>query len=259
MLFDVCSDIHIKDEKEFQKICFTIENGKKSDTLLIAGDISDDILLSEKIVKNFEKIYSNVFAITGNHDYYLRNIPEVDNYLSNNSNFLTPKYPFKIIDDTVIIGLTGWYDLLCYEDYGINFSKAKETWENLKRDSYWINFDNNKFPWDYAQEQKELLKDLVSFFESNEDIKNIIITTHMIPSKTLVSLRNDEQWDNATPSYVNSTLAEEVINCSTKIKKWIYGHTHDRSVKNYLGVDFINNARGYNFETYGWNLYSFSV
>lgn len=258
MLFDTCSDIHIHNEKQFQQICHNIQENKKSDTLLIAGDISDDILKSEKIVKTFESIYNNVFAITGNHDYYLRNIDDVDEYLSNNRNFLTPKHPFKIINDTVIIGLTCWYDLLCYSYIGISFDKAKETWENMKRDSYWITF-NNKMPWDYAEEQKNILIDIVSFFEKKENINNIIIMTHMIPSKKFVSLRNDENWDNATPSYVNSFLAEEVLKNSSKVKKWIYGHTHDRSIKNYLNVDFINNARGYNFETYNWNLANVSL
>lgn len=257
MFFDVVSDLHIHDEDQLNFILDKMRKSK-SEYLIVTGDTSDNINLSLNLNTIFSNYYDKVFFIPGNHDHYQSSIEDVDTILQSTTYFNT-KHRFDIIGDTVIIGFTGWYDLMCYSDIGISFDTAKYYWELIQRDSKWINF--TKMPWLIANEQKKELVNLVNVFNNDDSIKNIIIMTHMIPSKDFVELRNDPSWDNATPSYVNSFMVDEVSeqNTNNKIKLWVYGHTHDRANFVYKDIQFINNARGYGFETYSWNIESIKI
>lgn len=255
-MFDYASDIHVQNAQQLQEIRDNFIKNQKSDTLLLGGDISDDINNTIQIVNNFKDIYDNVFSILGNHDYYLNKIGIVDNYISNNENFLSPENPYVIIGDSVIIGVTGWYDLRCYEHLGLDFTTAKQVWKDLKRDSKWIIFkeDEDFMPWDLAEIHKNRLYKLVEKFNNDDKIKNIYVMTHMIPSRDFVSPKGEPSWDMATPCYVNSDMLDIILPISDKIKYWMYGHTHERTIFNYKNINFINNALGYGFERLTWTV-----
>ena len=261
MNIDVSSDLHINDQLDLNHV---ISSSKKSnsDILLVAGDISDNIDITIFIKKELEKYYDTVLFELGNHDRYNKSIKQVDDIVTNlnDPTFFNSTNRFYIIDRTVVISVTGWYDLRCYEHIGFGFENAKQEWYNIKRDSQFIIHDGI-YPWDYAElEKKELVK-LVSKFNNDPNIDNIVISTHMIPSYEFVSPRGIPEWDNSTPSYVNSFMVDEVSkeNTNNKIKYWVYGHTHDRSNFLYKGINFINNARGYGGQIHNWDNFSINI
>ena len=89
----------------------------KSDILIIAGDISDDLDLSIKYLDNISKLYKKVLFVDGNHEhvnkypelYSTNNIYSKIKNLKNDKIVYLPKesYRFK---DTMIIGCNGWWD-----------------------------------------------------------------------------------------------------------------------------------------------------
>lgn len=261
MLIDVASDLHVQFIEDVDQIIASC-NKTDSKILLIAGDISDNIKSTIYVKKELQKHYDIVLFELGNHDRYSNTIDDVDLTVQalNDPTFFNSQNRFYIVDRTVFISVTGWYDLKCYEHLGFSFDEAKQEWYNIKRDSQYI-FHSDKFPWDYAELEKNELVSLVKRFDQDNDIDNIVISTHMIPSKDFVNIRGIPEWDRSTPSYVNSFMVDEVSkeNTNKKIKLWVYGHTHDRDNFIYNDIQFINNARGYGMQTYGWDIMPFNI
>ncbi|KAL5021040.1 hypothetical protein ScPMuIL_000195 [Solemya velum] len=48
------------------------------DTLILAGDVTDDILLLEKTLKHLKSVFATVYFVPGNHDLWVRSRSEID-------------------------------------------------------------------------------------------------------------------------------------------------------------------------------------
>ena len=95
MKFDLVSDLHIDMwDKQFH---FDWLNEQKSDTLVIAGDISDHIDMSCEYVVKMQEYYKTVMVIDGNHEHQPR-FPSVEESTNdykvrrNNSDNIEVKY-----------------------------------------------------------------------------------------------------------------------------------------------------------------------
>ena len=90
---------------------------KKSDILIIAGDISDDLDLSIKYINDISKYYEKILFVDGNHEHVnaypnLYELNYIDNkikLLKNDKIIYLPDNEY-IINDKVFIGYCGWWD-----------------------------------------------------------------------------------------------------------------------------------------------------
>jgi Icc-related predicted phosphoesterase len=233
-----------------------------ADTLVIAGDISNNVIDTANFLEAAKKHYKNVAFVDGNHDHYNEvSVSENQNYLFNNAmlddwTFL----PFRdlIIDDTVFIGNNSWYDWNA-GDARYNKLDYKNAWHRNMADSRVIKFDPNCGPDILAERQAKRLFDKVTQYNADTKINNIVIVTHSLPLKEALIVKRevtpyDVQWNLLGGSFVNTQL--ETVwqnNAKGKIRVWTFGHTHSSHNIQKNGVDFVCHPKGYPGEANAFN------
>jgi len=257
MKFDFCSDTH--EDFYYGSLLWQDLKNPESDTLILAGDVSNDIEKTAEILFEAKKHYNNVAFIDGNHDNYNIGMMKQDyKSVSENMNYLFTAsikdgwtyLPFRDlkINDTVIIGVNGWYS---FDSKSVRYTKEEQynAWKTYMSDSRVIKFD--KAPDILAEEQANYLFDKVSQYNDDETIKNIVITTHTLPIEEALIIKTetshaDIAWNQMSGSFVNTNMKKVWMNNSKeKIKIWTFGHTHypKSIVKN--NINFEANPRGY--------------
>lgn len=266
MKIDIVSDLHIEQwdnsiinkypSGEIKNFPYKFPN-KKSDILIIAGDISDDINISLDYVNQLSMIYQNVLFIDGNHEHTLKypklysnnEIYDMTKKLNENI-FYLPKSNYKI-NNTVILGVCGWWD---YNNCDINSIK-----DNLNYFEGWINHfkedDNLEFIDNVIKKSRDeykYLKYCIDIYNNDDNIKNIILVTHTIP--LFEFLKNDNVENSNKKSNGCNSKLKEIIDNNKKISHWIFGHTHEQIELEYKNIQFICHPRGrpqdYNREKY---------
>ena len=244
--FDLVSDLHIEHYDNRM-----IEWNPKSDILIVAGDISNDMKLSCQKLKEID-CYETILFVDGNHEHYFGRDIDSTNYkflmatFETNVMFLNGlNYFFDMKSKTIFIGANGWYDFKSCE--GIAQNKQKELWKKTINDARMIDF-GDKQPEERAVEQAELLCSYVKDAQENDDIENIVVITHTVPhTKGVVG--PDHMYYNMNGGFHNTEL-HKVIDADTnkKIKHWVFGHTHFPKYFQYNDVWFWCNPRGYAHE-----------
>lgn len=236
MQFDYVSDLHIDHwDKRFttktqygEAKDYPIDWSKaNSEILIIAGDISDDINVSIKYIKEIKKYYKKILFVDGNHEHYC-----VKPNLLDSIKFTKAIKKIKdvyflptedvIIENTLVIGFCCWWDY----DGG----KSKIEYKNI---------------YDRANsEYKSLIKRLDNY-KDDDSIKEIIIVTHTVPLPRFVRQKETDHNSNLiTINHLNYP----------KITRWVFGHNHYKY--NLIGykINYISNPRGrpedYDRETY---------
>ena len=91
--------------------------------------------------------------------------------------------------------------------------------------------------------QINLLTDLIFKYDKDDSINKIVLVTHTVPKK---------EYAHNLRIEVNSDY-KNLFNISSKLKYWLFGHTHQQMDKK-DGIRFISNPRGrpedYNREKY---------
>jgi UDP-2,3-diacylglucosamine pyrophosphatase LpxH len=273
MKIDFCSDLHVDAwhnqtrlhdpnsrkwsgepyESLFLYIDWREYKNPDSRVLVIAGDISNNLITTIQVIEAASAEYEHVVVVEGNHDHY-DNDMSIDHgmeFLSNqlsrldNVHYLKDDNSFTL-DGVAFFGSTGWYNFRAYEDQGISDFTAKRAWNQYSNDSRFLDFNGSTVE-SLAATQAINLAEQVRIAGEDESIHAIVVTTHMSPRADLMEWKvGDIVWNTLTPSYVNTAL-DQVIQADSKnkIKLWIYGHTHHRQMREIEGVIYANNARGY--------------
>jgi predicted phosphohydrolase len=198
----------------------------------LAGDIGNPYSSNYDIFMKFiSKNFKKAFVIAGNHEYYnkYKNIEDTNTFLANyfkkfnNISFLNNTYEYY--DNYCFIGTTLW-SKITNPDYEIN-------------DVYSIpNFDYITY--------NKLNKVCVEFLENTvQENSNCIIISHHIPSNSLIDMRY--KTPNMLPynQWFYCNMDEFIKTHGSKIKCWIYGHTHTPSNNTINGIPFLCNPIGY--------------
>lgn len=273
LFVDICSDTHADcqqmcKEKSLNRNEWQKWKNNGSNILLIAGDISNNVNYTLRYLEHISKNYDRVLYVDGNHEHYSNviikqrynnqthiieeqkkvvssiNIDETTmiEYQSEKVHYLG-KEPF-IIDDTAFIGVNGWYNFSA----GIGTEKKQiNTWNLYSNDSVYINF-NTLTPKEYAIRDSERLAAWVKSYQNDDNIKNIVILTHTIPTmKGITQKPHDLVWSSINGAYANLTMNKVVeADINKKIKLWVFGHTHYRHDFLENNIRYICFPRGYN-------------
>lgn len=287
MKIDFCSDLHVDAwhhttklydptrkrwlgepfQSTFVDIDWEQYKNPDSQVLIIAGDISNDMMSSTNVVECASLVYDYVVVVDGNHDHYNNDVPveeAMELFKQNISRFTNVYYldgqHSLTLDGVRFLGVTGWYDWKAYETQGISDFTAKRTWSQYSNDSRYPTFVCDG-PNSLAMQQAVNLADQVRLANEDDTVDKVVITTHMSPRADLMEWKaNDPVWNALTPSYVNTAM-DMVLreNTNGKIGHWIYGHTHARQMVQKDGILYMNNARGYPRENPPFTLTQFEV
>lgn len=270
MFFDYVSDIHLdfwlvsklnkelKVREEVSEFIKLLLPTKKSDILIVAGDISNSNYISKMFFDYMSKEYKYVLFTYGNHDLYLDSKSQANKYKHNSFNRLNELIEYvnsnfnniyfldgSIIEiDGIKFGGCGlWYDLNYNNnlfDNNTSFKSALTYYKNRSNDSQCI----------YGNHYKNL------YDNECEKLKNIIndvdvMISHIVPKGEL--LKNipfnsysygefdfDSERDKIMYVFNNINLVNEF-----KGKVWIYGHSHNVSIDKLNDIDFLRNCVGY--------------
>jgi predicted phosphohydrolase len=228
-LIKYISDLHI--ERKIKPIIF--KKKQLGGDLFIAGDIGSPLEDSYwKFLKYASNNFDNIYFTTGNHEYWnkkkytIDNINDIINDKSinyNNLHFLNNS--MVSTDDYDIIGSTLWSNPLYNLKKSIDF-----------RMIYYSN--NNKLtPKTMKKLHNKSVTKINKLIKQNDKPK--IILTHYLPSYQF-TIQNP-YWK---PSY--SIYASELDHMiKYPVVAWIFGHTHDRFMRDVNGVKCCVNALGY--------------
>ena len=242
---DLISDLHIDQWSPEHKIKypygiikdipFHINNS--SEILVVAGDISDDLNESLKWMNNISNKYEKILFVDGNHEhvnaypnlYDINYIQNSVNSLNNDKIIYLPDNEF-IIDDKVFIGYCGWWDYnnkQSLEEAKKYFNK----WipEFTEKDN--ILFMNNVLC--RADYEYNKIKNLIIKYENDKTINDIILVTHSVGHKDFKVVSKSTDYN---------TMFNDIK--SSKLKYWLFGHTHYQIQDKVNGIQFICNPRG---------------
>lgn len=241
MNIQVLSDLHLEwFDKHTDKFNFLVSLfKKKSDILVLAGDISshDNIINDLELI---QRLYnSNIVYVYGNHECYKYQKIALEEDLLNFKNDKIHILINKsiVIDNVAFIGSTGWFD----GSGGIlnNEVMFRMTDFNLIYD---IEQNNNGLDW--GKESKKFFENELEKY--SDKIK--ICISHNSPKpvtegKFINSILNvcfHNKWDDLFKNY--------------DIKYWIHGHTHDSRYEKHM---FLNKNNEYNNSTIICNPYGY--
>lgn len=175
----------------------------------MAGDLGNPFQPSyrQQLLEHASHSFHKVFIITGNHEYYGKNLDETDKHIRTlcqdflNVTFLNNS--FEVYDGVHFIGSTLW-------------SHISDS-HSLTTDFYVI--QNMTIPL-----YNKLHSDAVTFIDrtlSDSENMPVVVITHHLPSHHLVDpcYHQDRTFEQCFASRVDHLIRPPVV-------YWIYGHTH---------------------------------
>jgi len=231
MKIGIISDLHVDsnelaNEPFVEEVLLNKVQHLKLDLLIIAGDISNDVYRSLKVLHRLrDDAGIPVLFVPGNHDYWskvngitdtweiYRKFQEFDGCLS--------ERPYALGEDWVVIGNSGWYDYSfgdphhSFVDYERMYFMDR-TWQ----DSLYVQWDRgnqemHRYFYETLERELELHKG-----------KNIILVTHMLSNVNFTVPLPNPQW-----AYFNAFLgSREYTDLYRKydVRYSIMGHVHYR-------------------------------
>lgn len=248
------SDIHYPYNKF--NLDSSIELMRNSDVLVIAGDISHNLMDYKKVLGKFNRLKILKLIVLGNHDIYcqkiddsFRKIESLEEICKQNKFHLLDKSPL-IKDDIGFIGNIGWYDyqfaqlesdleIVVLKDGKSKRIKINEmNEEDLSAKNYIIpSLSDSSIIWNdiryinWRFDDKEFLnlqlenlrRDLE---EISPKVKKIVYVSHHIPIKEFVYKKeNDKIW-GVFNAYQGSPELGRIVFSDPKLRLLICGHSH---------------------------------
>ena len=226
----------------------------QSHTLLIAGDISDDINETAEYLFSCKQFYKNVLFVDGNHDVFgnekelTEKTSDLNEILKKDKNIYYLSYRDFITDNIAFIGCNGWYDF-CFTENMTSPTECEAMWNNLPtRDKKHINWGDSSVQ-AIAKIQAEQLEHRIKFHKNNN--KKLVVVTHTPPHPRSITWpkRAKDQFLYTLSGAFGSNKMTNLLNTYIKdISFWFHGHNHVAQNYTYHDVRIISNPRGYPWE-----------
>jgi len=228
------SDLHLEFIKpnKITKFIKKIPPGINNEVCILAGDIGNPYKLNYDLLMNYmSENFEKTYVIAGNHEYYnkTKTMNETKQYLKeyfekfNNITFLDNNY--EIYNNHCFIGTTLW-SKITNPEYEINDVHCIPNFN-------YVNYNNlNMLCIDFLED----------ILQHNTDC---IIITHHVPSNSLIDVKYKTQNMLPYNQWFYCDMDDFIEKNKTKIKCWIYGHTHTPSNSIISDVPFLCNPIGY--------------
>ena len=287
MKIRVVSDLHLDVNERFP---FSLRGDEKDVFALVSGDVSGNVKLTSKWIK--DNIKNGMFVV-GNHDPSYNDLGWT---IKKQKQFLADKFPIdgsvtfldeqvgvmsKSIPNTniLVVGSTLYTDYKYVSEenryyidnanksrreYGekeltveeINMSSGARSLNDFRWGHVEDEFDDKRLkqrlvrPDDYKKWFDTTFKKMTEIIESNPD-KDIIVMTHHCPTPKCIS--NQYVTSHLNASYISDL--DDFILKHQNIKVWCCGHVHSRFIDKIGNTLIVCNPRGYekNMESIDWN------
>ena len=247
---DLLSDIHAdrwKDE------AFDYAAHKKNDIAIIAGDLAEGTALSVAELKKIAAVYKTVLFVDGNHEFrkdarlYNFDFEAVEKELRDgiagipNVTYLRDK-PF-VKDGVAVIGRNGHWDYKIAD--GITEKDAINDAAKMFKSTFNEAASFSKL----ARRDYYALRDQVIALNKDPSIHAIVVVTHTVPRKELLSTflngtstKIPLAWHSRAGSGIMNNLLK--YDAQKKIKFWLFGHQHSPRQQKVDSILYHGNPRG---------------
>ncbi len=255
MKISAISDIHYpENESQLEKVAREISD---SNVLVIAGDISSDVLDYGKVLREFKGFEGAKIAVLGNHDLYVGEKGDSIKKMKTLSG-ICERNGFHLLDDSPVIigrvgfvGNIGWYDYqfaqreceekVCFFNNGSqrDIKVSEMTDEDFKVKVYRFCTNGRKYEMSWADvkyikwnyDDKEFLELQLEKLQKNlEDVSpkvnGIVYVSHHIPIWNFIYQKpRNPEWSVFNAYQGSPRLGEVALSCP-KLSAIICGHSH---------------------------------
>jgi predicted phosphodiesterase len=233
------SDIHVDYRENEQWVSDLSDADFQDDTLLLAGDVSENLRLMERCFLRLTRKFRRVVFVPGNHDLWV-NRSEIPDSVSKYQRILKLAAETGIMmepthcEGLCIVPLLGWYD----------FAFGEPDAQLL---SAWMDFKACAWPPDWN------MKDVTEFFVNKNAITRklnsgaLITFSHFLPRIDLLPEYIPKSFRYLYPVMGSPKLEKQIRALNPQIH--VYGHSHVNRQVRLNGILYVNNAFGSPSET----------
>ena len=246
MKFDLVSDLHIDFWED--KYHYDWLHSQQSDTLVVAGDVSDHQDQTINYLISLKQYYKTIMFVDGNHEHQ--------------PNFLTIGLPESIrqwqglagiidgihflgespltIGNTRFIGRNGWW---CF-NFGEPHIPRQQCLDAFYSKTKWTE-RVQKYQEHYGRVDCDELADEMLAAQWDSRIENVVVITHSLPSKLCISWSVYPENADFTGLYGNINYQKVFANdINKKLRRWCFGHNHDAKSLSHDYYTMTSNPRG---------------
>lgn len=233
------SDIHADYQENLKWVVDISKQEYQEDVLIVAGDVSDSLLVLEHIFVLLLERFRVVLFVPGNHDLWvvrdgaLNSLEKFHAVMELAKKLGVVTSPYRI-GDTEIFPLLSWYDY----SFGAPSNALRSIWADYHACT-WPNQIT-----DY---------DLSRYFDGQNDCYHseyrpkIITFSHFLPRIDIMPSYIPNRYRQLYPVFGSDRTDLQIRRLSSKMH--IYGHSHLNRDVVIEGVRYINNAFAYPRET----------
>lgn len=234
------SDVHVDFEYNLRWVNGLSNYDFQDDILILGGDVTDDIILFQKVLEDLRNRFSQLVYIPGNHDLWVRydlgmssldKLSQIKKIAGDAGVSMEPLH----FESTSIVPLWGWYD----------YSFGYPSYETFNT---WMDYRACKWPESYDAES--ITNYFIAMNESYMEICNefIISFSHFVPRIDLLPVYVPPSKRELYPVLGTSLLEKQIRKLGSMMH--VYGHSHLNREVIKDNILYINNAFGYPYETH---------
>lgn len=212
------------------------------DVLILAGDVSDRLILLDEAFKTLVRRFATVLFVPGNHDLWTTR-ERVHNSFEKLDALFAAAAEHGVRTDMfrdgnlAIVPLLGWYDY----SFGPADDYLKAAWADY-RACQWPGYDDIALTRFFTERNPTSSSPLL------QDAKQIISFSHFLPRIDLMPDRIPDKHRKIYPVLGTTVLDTQLRALGSRMH--IYGHSHVNRRVTIEGVTYINNAFGYPAEAH---------
>jgi predicted phosphodiesterase len=259
------SDIHVDYAENMQRIVDLSDADYRQDSLILAGDVSDDLQLLAKVFIELKKKFAKVFYLPGNHELWVRRkecVSSVEKLrliqqLCDDIGILREPRIIGYDRQSLplwVVPLYSWYSQPEEGPYSLYWNKPGED----RTHEMWSDFYFTKWP--------ELNTSVSEWFHALNEANigkqyngTVVSFSHFLPRQELIFWRGKPPTLAEIAAYADPVPGfnfSRVAGCQRLeaqirrlgAKAHVYGHQHMNRAREYDGVKYISNCLGYPHE-----------
>lgn len=231
------SDIHLDYEENRLWLSNLSDVDYRSDVLILAGDISDEIRLIEWCFILLQRKFLKVFFVPGNHDLWVHRTQGMTSFdkfrflgqLAKEHQICTETHHYGPLS---IVPLLGWYDY----SFGSPSDQLLQSWVDFRA-----------CQWPDAMTAQDITAHFLNLNQSVLPVRNevIISFSHFVPRIDLMPDYIPARYRYVYPVLGSAALDRQARQLQARRHLHVYGHSHVNRGVTVDNIEYTNNAFGY--------------
>jgi predicted phosphodiesterase len=231
------SDVHLDYEENRLWLSNLSDLDYRSDVLILAGDISDEIKLIEWCFISLQRKFLKVFFVPGNHDLWVNRTQGMTSFdkfrflgeLAREHQICTGVHHYGPLS---IVPLLGWYDY----SFGLPSEQLLQTWVDFRA-----------CQWPDTMTAADITAHFLNLNQSVLSVQNdvVISFSHFVPRIDLMPDYIPARYRYVYPVLGSAGLDKQARQLHARRHLHVYGHSHVNRGVTVENIEYINNAFGY--------------